>query len=66
MGDLDLIMIEGHSLKIPYLARVLPSHGVSGADEYFRDMFDVTGVPVHGLAHRVVDDGEIHFLHRRG
>ena len=49
-----------------YLAAVLAALLVPGADEDVWDVLPVTRLHVHGLALRVVDDGQVHLLqHRR-
>ena len=49
-----------------YLAAVLAALLVAGADEYVRDVLPEARLHVHGLALRVVDDGQVHLLqHRR-
>ena len=46
----------------PHLTAVLPSFPVAGADEDVRDVLPEAGLLVHGLALRVVNDGQVHLL----
>ena len=49
-----------------YLAAVLAALLVAGADEDVWDVLPEARLLVHGLALRVVDDGQVHLLqHRR-
>ena len=45
-----------------YLARVLPALPVTRADEDVGDVLPEAGLLVHGLALRVVNDGQVHLL----
>ena len=57
------LLIDGCDI---YLAAVLAALLVAGADEDVRDVLPEARLLVHGLALRVVDDGQVHLLqHRR-
>ena len=57
---------DGEQEHSDYLAAVLPSFPVPGADEDVGNVLPEPGLLVHGLALRVVDDGEVDLLEDRG
>ena len=57
---------DGEEEHSHYLAAVLPSFPVPGADEDVRDVFPEARLLVHGLALRVVDDGHVDLLEDSG
>ena len=48
--------------KFSYLAGIEPSISPSGANENVWNVLDVSGIPVHDLAHCVIYHGHGHFL----
>ena len=57
---------DGEEEHSHYLAAVLPSFPVPGADEDVRDVFPEARLLIHGLALRVVDDGQVDLLEDGG